>query len=151
MTTLYNEYEASHSKTSSFPLRPPYPLPLARIIRTSLSFATYYQHQLSHQPLKPVQHPPSSIYHNMQAPHISSFQVIQTKESIPPETAVVGQVEITHYKKNQIAMLSGERWTAQKPEKERATQNPIAKNRNNGAHLQQRNKLTRRLNWRSRM
>ena len=92
----------------------------AQNIRTSLPFAIYYQQPSNHQTLNPAQNPPSSTYTFMQAPHISAFHVIQTRESIPPETAVVVQNEIipesTPNKENQITMLSGERWTARKPE-----------------------------------
>ena len=81
-----------------------------------------------------------SLYAN--AP-FSPFQVIQTKESFPPETAVVGQVKITPdstlNKENQISMLSGERWTARKPEKKSATQKRNANKRNNGAFRHQKN------------
>ena len=131
MTTLYNEYEVSQSESSLFSLPPPYPLPPAEIIRTSLPFATYYLHPSSHQPLNPVQHPPSSTYHYMQEPHSSPFQVIQTRESIAPKTAVIGQIEITPHstpnKENQIARLSGERRTALKPEKRTSNWKPECK------------------------
>ena len=95
VTTLHTDYEASQSDSSSFSLPLPYPLPPTRIIKTSLPFATYNKQPSSHQPLNPVQHPPSCTYHYIQAPHISPFQVIQTRESIPQETEVVVQIEIT--------------------------------------------------------
>ena len=162
MTTLYNEYQASQSNSSSFSLTVPYPLPPAQIIRTSLPFAIYYQHPSSHQPLNPVQHPPSCTYQYMQAPHFSPFQVFQTIESIPPEI-VVGLVQIspdsTPNKENQITMvINGEPdlflerdGPHEKLKKERATQNRNANNRNNGTHRQQRNKLKRQLKWRPKM
>ena len=50
----------------------------------------------------------------MQAPHISPFQFTQTRESIPPETAMVAQFkntpDSTPNKENQISMLSGDRF-----------------------------------------
>ena len=126
----------------------------AKIIRTSLPFATYYQQPSNHQTLNPAQNPLSSTYTFMQAPHISAFHVIQTRESIPPETAVVVQIEIipesTPNKENQITMLSGERWIARKPRKNFRIK-PDCKQPKQRCYLQLRNKIKPRLNWRSRM
>ena len=103
----------------------------AQIIRNSLPFFTYYQHASNPQPLNPLHHPPSSIYHYEQAPHISTFLFIQTRESIPTKNAGVCQVEnnpeSTPNNENQIAMLSRERWIARKPEKKTCDSKPDCK------------------------